>query len=190
MRGYLKVFVVALVLLNAIFIYKNRALNIELNQTNLIIHTKNNINEIGKTFLSLKDTLIPISNNASIRNYNLIRSQPFSIIVLFDPTNCGSCLGESVLWNEIYTEGKINIVGITNIQDTSELKTYIKNAGINIPVFQDKNSYLYSWISPTRVPMKILVDNNLNILSIDYIREGQDQREFYKKSIYKHLKIE
>ena len=135
MNNYLKVFVFALIILNAIFIYKNRELNVELDQTNLIIHTKNNINEIGKTFLSLRDTLIPVSNNASIRNYNLMRSQPYSLIVLFDPTNCGSCLGESVLWNEIYSEGKINIVGITNIQDTSELSTYIKNAGIKIPIF-------------------------------------------------------
>jgi hypothetical protein len=190
MNNYLKVFIFILILFNLVYIYKNRVLNNELNQHKLIIQTKNNINEIGKTYLSLKDTLIPISNNSSIKDYNYLRSKPYSLIVLFDPTNCGSCLGESVLWNEIYADGKINIIGITNIQDTSELNTYIKNAGINIPVFQDKNSYIYSWISPAKVPMKILIDNNLNILSIDYIREGQEQRTFYKKSIYFYLNID
>lgn len=190
MNNYLKIFIVILILFNVVYIYKNRVLNNELNEHKLIIQTKNNIHQIGKTYLSLNDTIIPVSNSSSIKYFNFLRSKPYSLVVLFDPTSCGSCLGESALWNEIYAEGKINIIGITNIQDTSELNTYIKDAGINIPVFQDKNSYVFSWISPTRVPMKILIDNNLNILSIDYIREGLEQREFYKKSIYYYLNIE
>lgn len=109
-----------------------------------------------------------------------LKNSDYSIIVLFEPNQCGSCLNEKILWNSISDKKIVPIYGVTYLNDTTELNQFLKQSDIHIPVYQDTSAVIGKWLLPNGVPVKLMVDKNLNIIWADYVRDSPEKRQDFE----------
>jgi len=65
------------------------------------------------------------------------------------------------------------------MKDEKELETYVKNAKLKIPVYQDSLAFVGAFLQPAAVPAKVLVDHDGNIKWIDYVRENHEEQTLF-----------
>lgn len=110
-----------------------------------------------------------------------------TLIVILDPTGCGSCLEENVLWNEIYEDGKINVDVIVTHNNKEETLDYAKNTPLKMPVYIDSTYQSLTRLAPETVPVKLLVDREGKILWAGYVTYSPEERKLFKKSLYNFI---
>jgi len=123
-----------------------------------------------------------------IFNSNDLRNYAYSLLIFFSPGDCASCLVEKDLWNRIYKENKVKIVGIARHTDLRELKDWVKNSEIFFQVLFDENSRLMESLGIKQTPVKILIDRHGKVLLVDRVRITQYQQEMFLKRLDKIIK--
>ena len=129
--------------------------------------------------------LVEVQNNKHKSFYKQI-DEKISIVVLFEPTGCGSCLDEKFLWNDIATLKDVNGVSIALHPYKNELKKYTNDSGIKTSVYQDSALFLRDWFKPDRLPVKLLVSNR-QVIFVDYVRENAESRKQFMNFITSYL---
>jgi hypothetical protein len=148
------------------------------------------INEARNRIYSLSNTKIPqnlnLMPNKSGLDSNLtsqLQKSEYSLIILFEPTQCGACLDEKVLWNEIDKSGIIPVYAVTYLKDKQELNKYLTDSKTEIPVYQDTLASIGKYLLPQGVPVKLLVNKKHEIIFADYVRKTEAEREQFIKMI-------
>lgn len=106
----------------------------------------------------------------------------YTQIVLFEPSSCGTCLNENVLWSVIDKE-YVPVIGIIRHSNPEEIRPYLQNAEIAISALHDRNSSLFSRFSSYRFPLKILVNEKGHIVMVDEVRPTVELQEEYLKTL-------
>jgi hypothetical protein len=112
-----------------------------------------------------------------------LRRSRMTIVVLLDPTGCGSCLDENVLWNEISETGLMKVLIIMNHDNYNESMQYLENVDIKAPIFLDSNYLSVNTIRPRQLPVKLLVNQMGDILLADYVRQTTPEREAFLSAV-------
>lgn len=185
--NYLWVLIAVLAIFNGLFIYKYRSLQKQLLAQQVIAAGKSTTCKLLNANFPDRANLFPVSNNLNNDLSAQIRSRKLTLLVLFEPTQCGSCLGETALWNQLYQAGQLQVLGVTADKDIAELKQYLIDSHTNIPVYSDSTASIGKWFMPERLPVKILVDKNLNVLLVDYVRETDETRNQFREGLNAYL---
>jgi peroxiredoxin len=149
-----------------------------------------NIHVMNKRYKTLKGQ-VPISldyapnfilDDMEGKTYELDKlanNSSFILLVFFSPMDCGPCLEEKFLWQEISNEGRIKVVGVGRHVDARELRDWINNSGLSFPVLYDIESRVTRSFGIRRTPLKILLDSKRKILLADTARISSfEQEEF------------
>jgi len=88
------------------------------------------------------------------------------MFVYFSPSDCGTCLLERVLWQKISNSGIVNVFTITS-HNRKEVTQWVNQVDIGLPVLYDSGSKIATSLNLKTTPVKILVDNQYNVLFID-----------------------
>ena len=101
---------------------------------------------------------------------------PLSFIVIFSPTDCGVCLSERVLWEEVRSRYQINLLGVASHPDKRELIQWIKNHRLSIPVVWDSAGLLRDALEVESSPLKLLVNSKGSVIWTDPARLSKEER--------------
>jgi hypothetical protein len=178
--------IVLLIASNALLLYKNDQLksgysfNLELGAR------RENAKKLNNQTIPAAAGYRPIHPGGGSLVEN-IRKNDYSLVVLFEPSQCGSCLNEKILWNAVHDQGILPVYGVTSLSDSKELSQFLKQSEVHIPIYQDSSAELGRWLKPAGVPVKLLVDKNLNIQWCDYVRETADDREDFTRLLKHYL---
>ena len=96
----------------------------------------------------------------------LFNQHDFKLIIFFTPNDCPACLKEIKLWNKIYNEISIPVIGIVPYYNIHQVKLFSFNERIQFPVFVDIEEKLLYKIDFAESPIKILLNKNNDIISI------------------------
>lgn len=122
-----------------------------------------------------------------VTSYDLIRRTDLTLLVFFSLADCALCLSEKELWEQIYedsTDG-IDVVGIGQHLDRSELRAWVVNSGITFPVLYDSHGLVTRKIMGIEeTPVKLIVDSLGNILYSDSkARPFEDDQQELREEI-------
>ncbi|KRT17782.1 hypothetical protein ASU31_00340 [Pedobacter ginsenosidimutans] len=180
----LKSFLIAIVIMLAIstswYAYKTYSFTKLSGNYKILTNDQKMAINLGKSQLPSTVRLNPV--NGSSLKPNLaeeLRKNPYTLLVIFEPTSCGSCLGEFTLYNSLKSDRDTPVIGISSMKDQKELETYIRNAKLNIPVYQDSLAFVGAFLQPAAVPAKVLVDSEGKIKWVDYVRENQEDQNIF-----------
>jgi len=179
-----------LYLIVAVFLISNIA---------LILRVKSQNKQI--TELSYKNRILQLNRDLTVKRFpdftlkdiegnivysdSVLHKKPYTLFVFFSPSDCGSCLMERFFWQKIADKRDINVIGVTN-HNLRELKKWLRQAQLNIPILHDKESKLYSEVGITKTPAKVLVEKNHKIYFTDtnnYIYK--DTQKYFMKILEK-----
>lgn len=138
--------------------------------------------------IPLHTRLLPLNAALDTNLSAELKKNDKTLLILFEPTRCGSCLEEKLLWNELYEKKICPVIAVSAENNRAELETYLEESGTKIPVYQDTSAVLGRWIHPSDVPVKILVNSRHEILYVDYVREGEKERKDFSKILKSLLK--
>lgn len=180
------IIITILIVLNLLILVNYKSIKEDLNCSLQINYLRNNVNELANKKIPQNLHLIPnITNLDSNVSFQLQKSK-FNLVILFEPNQCGACLEEKVLWNEIKKSGIIPLYGITYLEDKLELDKYLKDSKTDIPVYQDTLAIIGKYLTPKGVPVKLLANENHEIIFADYVRTTKSERndfiKFYLKT--------
>lgn len=97
---------------------------------------------------------ISICKNVPLKSY--FNKSKYLLLVLFEPTQCGSCLNEKTLWNEISNKKFCPVLGITSLEDSSEFHEYMSQSGLEFPVFYDPSACIQRFLNIPDTHVKCL----------------------------------
>jgi len=123
-----------------------------------------------------------------IFSLNTILSQKsHTLFVFFSPSDCGACLFERILWQDIYNKGIVNVVGISS-HNIRESKKWVNQTKLSIPILYDENGKLRKLLGIKRTPIKILIDQQRNILiADDSVRLYKNTRKDFLNLLYRKI---
>lgn len=108
----------------------------------------------------------------------------FVLLVFFSPLDCAPCLEEKYLWQKIYDEGIIKLVGIGRHIDARELRNWVDNSGLSFPVLYDADYEVTKSFRIKRTPFKILLKSERKILLVDNARASVIEQEEFVSKLY------
>lgn len=154
--------------------------------------TKSYISTMQDNAKHLNTQDISNSNLMLLRNEKgllkeVIRSNSYSLLVLIDPTGCGSCLDENILWNKIQKDKLVNVMVIANHDNYLEVVEYINNSNIRVPVYIDSSYSSIKLFKPSTTPVKILVNSQGNVLLADYVQDTEKGKKLYETSLFQYI---
>ena len=169
----------ALIALNAVvavkFIQSQKSLgySLQINQARNRIYTLNNM----KIPENLK--LLPNNKELDSNFSSQISKSDYSLVILFEPTQCGACLEEKILWNDIYKSGTMPVYAVTYLKDKQELNKYLSDSKTEIPVYQDTSAVIGRHLLPEGVPVKLIVNKKHEVIFVDYVRRTEKERNAF-----------
>jgi peroxiredoxin len=169
----LSIFLFLMVFLNGILLYQNYHLKKD-KKVDATSSLKN-VTLPKHVFKNLEDKEVDIVD--TVKKSNL------SLLVFFSLNDCAACLAENSLWQKIYQQTGINVIGIAEHLNEFELKGWVENSGLTFPVLYDKDrKFTNEIMGITETPLKILVDNSAKIVLTDPVRiYKNEQEEFLRK---------
>jgi hypothetical protein len=153
----------------------DQAYSLQVNNARNLVYSLRDIRMPHNIHLTPND--IRLDSNLSLQ----LNKSKYSLIVLFEPNQCGACLDEKKLWNEISESGLVPVYGITYLKDKKELNKYLKDSKTEIPVYQDTLALIGKHLLPQGVPVKLLVNKNHEIIFADYVRSTEKERKKFVK---------
>jgi hypothetical protein len=172
----------------ASFVYQKNSYDNTVDNYALMSVAQSNTLNLNTGKLPLNAPLLPLSKDLDKLFFNELKKSKFTLLVLFEPTSCGTCLGENILWNELRKSGTLNIIGVSSVKDSVEMLNYIKNGNINIPIYIDTTAVIGKTLEPAVVPVKFLLNNEGKILLTDYVREKVEDQQRFKKMLEWYIK--
>lgn len=117
-----------------------------------------------------------------IKSSDVIKNSKFTLFIFFSLYDCVACLSERSLWQQIYEEMHINVIGVARHANIEELKGWTKNSGLTFPILYDKDSIITAELEIFETPLKLLVNNQGKIILADLARiTEKDQKAFLKQ---------
>jgi len=176
-----------LLLLNATLLLKffesrnEKKLAIELNAA------RDRVYKSANNKIPYNKILIPFTPSLDSNLSKQIEKSDFSILVLFEPNQCGACLEEKILWNKLNDDKVLPVYAITYLKNKKELSQYLDDSKTTIPVYQDTLASIGKWVMPEGVPVKLLVNKNHEIILVDYVRRTASERDDFVKMLKFYL---
>ncbi len=168
-KSWLYGIIILLILINGVLLYQNY-----------------NLKKPKKEREYLKNILIPDINlfdldGDKINLGEFVESSSLSFVVVFSPTDCGVCLSERVLWEEVRSRHKINVLGVVYHPDKRELIQWIENQKLSIPVVWDSADQVKDALEVETSPLKLLVNSKGSVIWTDPARiTNEDRLNFWK----------
>jgi hypothetical protein len=172
-----------LVLMNGVALYKYREYK---NRQHILVQInadRNRLYDLNKIRIPENLKLVPNSPGLDSNLTKQLSKSEYSLIVLFEPTQCGACLDEKYLWNDIQKSGIVPVYAITYLKDKQELKKYLADSKTEVPVYQDTLALIGRSILPQGVPAKLLVNRKHQVVFVDYIRRTEPERKQFMQMI-------
>jgi peroxiredoxin len=173
---YLIIILIFLLIANLFFLSKNYFLKKQ---------TKENFDITRKHYLVINSAPNFVLNDLDGFRYSseeILRNSPHTLLIFFSPLDCRPCMEEMNLWQRIWEEGKVQVVGVAWHVDKRELKNWVENSEIIFPVLYDVESQVTKMFKINKTPLKILIDSNGKILLADKVRVNpEEQIEFIEK---------
>ena len=111
---------------------------------------------------------------------NVLGEQKYKLIIIFRPDDCPACLHENKLWSSIYENLKINVIGILPYSYFDEVKMFLRNENISFPIYVDVNRNIDSFNDDLATPVKFLLDDDNEIVSIkETFTSKRDWKKYY-----------
>lgn len=147
--------------------------------------------QIKNVFTIKSDSLLkPIDASKPTIN-SILANNYFNLIVLVDPTGCGSCLDEKVLWNNLNSSKIVNLIIVVADHISNEAIKYVRESDIRAENIYLDTSFLYpKQLMPKYLPVKLLVNRSGDILFADYVREGEENRDRFQSALTQFIKEE
>jgi glutaredoxin len=105
------------------------------------------------------------------------------MLIIFSPTDCSFCLHEIELWKFITKDSLIHVLGILAHDRFHEAKIFAKNENINFPLLYIDKHLMEKYIDFSETPIKIILDDRNNILSIVKTLYDPDRKKKFMKYI-------
>lgn len=134
---------------------------------------------LGRRLTSGSDLEV-IQGNLKSNIVDNFQNSTYTTVVLFEPSGCGSCLDEKSVWSVIQNE-YTPVVGVLRHDHSSEIRPYLENASIDIPVLRDTSAQLFAQFSSFSFPLKIVVNARGYILLVDEVRRTKEEQAAFLK---------
>jgi peroxiredoxin len=140
--------------------------------------------QVELTSLKLKQKNIPNLQLQDIdgKEHSLekvIEQKPYTLFIFFSPSDCSVCLEEKTLWRKLQGLGSVNVIGISPYKYYDELKQWITNVELSLPVLYDRDAQMTTKLGIIDTPTKILVDSLGQILLVDGVRSSPQEQEAF-----------
>lgn len=146
------------------------------------------ISLIGETFNFFD--LIRINN---VKHHILDKKVRLKVVILVNiDKDCGSCLSEYRLWNQLQRKHglmdvEMSLVGFNHKKE--DLLTFADKRNIQFSVFYDERNEILKTLSLSRTPVKILLDKSNKILSVEKCTSDFFLYRKYIEDIEKRLSL-
>lgn len=162
-KSWLYGIIILLILMNGILLYQRYTLK------------KPEKREYTKNIRIPDIDLFDISGDrVNLREF--VKGSSLSFLVIFSPMDCGVCLSERVLWEELRSQNGIEILGVAYHPDKRELIQWIKNQRLSIPVVWDSTHRLKDALEIETTPLKLLVNSRGKVIWSDPVRMTKEER--------------
>lgn len=105
-----------------------------------------------------------------------------NLFVFFSPFDCSNCLGESKYWQMLYDRNLSNITvfGVVRNKDMNYLDRFRNSYYLTFPILIDADEVLFSKLSISQTPLKLVIDKSKSILKVDQsiLKSYRDLYEF------------
>ncbi len=176
---YLIILIFFLFVLNLMLLLRIASLS-QLSKSNRVRTNPISINSIP--FFILNDLHGKFFSSNDITN-----DSSYILLIFFSLKDCPSCILEYRLWNKIHEIKNVRSYGIVRHADKNELKTWVENSGITFTVLHDIDSSVSNKFGISISPIKILINNEGNILMIDTNLYSSDQEKKFIEKVNKCL---
>lgn len=105
----------------------------------------------------------------------------FKMVILFDINDCILCLNEYILWsklNELYPLDKLAIFGICSTRERQSIINFINDRKIKFRILWDPERTVKNNMRFRTSPLRILLDNNNNIIDIEYTQTTIEHQQY------------
>lgn len=177
------IIILLLVILNGTLLFKYLQSRGNQTYTYQINEARNQIYSLRSISIPKNLKLLPNKTGLDSNFSSQLQKSEYSLIILFEPTQCGACLEEKILWNEIDKSGLVPVYAVTYLKDRQELSKYLVDSKTEIPVYQDTLALIGKQLLPLGVPVKLFVNKKHEVIFADYVRKTKVEREQFIRLI-------
>jgi peroxiredoxin len=116
------------------------------------------------------------------KSYQLASIQSIlKMIILFDTSDCGTCLNEYRLWLKLYEKYPSNMLSIFAIctsRQKEAIINFVENRKIKFPILWDPQRKVKTNMEFRMSPLRILLDQNNNILDIEHTLTTTEHQKY------------
>lgn len=137
---------------------------------------------------NIGNTVIDSFGNNRVNIANALHKNNYLLLIIMDPSGCGSCLDEKILWNRIQNRKIVRELVIATYNNKNELNNYLKNSKIEVPVIQDSTYSSIKILHPLATPVKLLLNKNGKIVLADYVRNTKQSRRLFLEALIYYIR--